>query len=66
MKRDKQFVITLEEDIHARGAMSKLISDINQYEVSNHANIILQALFIDDCNIEPHYQHHNLAEHQYQ
>ena len=35
MKTDNQFFNTLEENIRARGAMSKLISDSSQSEVSN-------------------------------
>ena len=48
MKTDKQFINTLEDNIHAHGAMIKLISDCAQYEVINHAQSILWALFIDD------------------
>ena len=42
-----QFVNTLEENIHARGAMIKLISDCAKSEVSNCAHGILRSLFFD-------------------
>ena len=48
MKTDKQFVNTLEDNIRARGATSKLISDSAQSEVRNSAQSILWAIFIDD------------------
>ena len=35
MKSDKQFIDTLEENVHKRGAMDKLISDSAQVETSN-------------------------------
>ena len=66
MKTDKQFVNTLEDNIRARGATSKLISDSDQSEVRNSAQIILWAIFIDDWQSEPNYQHHNFYEHCYQ
>ena len=66
MKTDKQFVNNLEDNIRARGAMSKLISDCDQSEFRNRAKSILWATFIDDCQSEPHYQHHKFSEHCYQ
>jgi hypothetical protein len=35
MKTDKQFVNTLEDNIHERGAMNSLLSDSVQVEISN-------------------------------
>ena len=58
----KHFLNTLEENIRARGAMSKLISDRAQSEVINCSQSILWALFIDDWQIEPHYQHQNFSK----
>jgi hypothetical protein len=46
MKADKQFVNTLEDNILERGAMSKLISDRAQVEISNKVVYIPRALFI--------------------
>ena len=48
MKMDKHFVNNLEDNIHARDAMSKLISACAQYEVRNNAHSILWELFIDN------------------
>ena len=48
IKSDKQFVNTLENNIRTRGAMSKLISNRAQVEVSNHVKCILRSLFIDN------------------
>ena len=66
MKTDKQFVNTLEDNIRKRGAMSKLISDRAQVEISKRVQYILRALFIDDWQSEPHRQHQNPAERRYQ
>jgi len=48
MKSDKQFVDTLEDNIHKRGAMDKLISDSAQVEISNKVKDFLHAYCIDD------------------
>ena len=47
-KTDEKFVNTLEDNIRARGATSKLISDLAQPEVRNRIQSIIWALFIDD------------------
>ena len=65
MKTEKQFVNTLEDNIRRRGAMSKLISDRAQSEISNKAKDLLRALFIDEWQSEPHHQHQNYAERRY-
>ena len=65
MKTEKIFLNTLEDNIHAFGEISILISDRAQYEFINHAQNILWELFIDDWKIEPHYQHQKFSEHGY-
>ena len=65
MKSEKQFVNTLEDNIRRRGAMSKLISDRAQSEISNKAKDFLRALFIVEWQSEPHHQHQNYAERRY-
>ena len=39
--------------------MDKLISDSEQVEISNKANHMIRALFIDACKSEPYKQFHN-------
>ena len=57
VKSDKQFVATLSDNMRHRGAMSKLISDSAQVEISNKAKEILRALFIDDWESEAYHLH---------
>ena len=66
IKRDKQFVNTLEDNIRQRGAPNKLISDRAQVEISNKVLQILRALCIGDWQSEPHQQQQNPAERRYQ
>ena len=66
LKSDKQFVNSLEDNIHQRGAMDKLISDSAQSEISTRVKDILRALFIDDWQSEPYHQHQNYAERRYE
>jgi hypothetical protein len=66
MKTDKQFVSTLEDNIRERGAMSKLISDRAQVEISNKVMDIVRALFVRTWQSEPHQQQQNPAERRYQ
>ena len=66
MKTDKQFVNTLEDNIRERGAMSKLISDRAQVEISNKVMDIVRALFIRTWQSEPQQQQQNPAERRYQ
>ena len=66
IKTDQQFVNTLEENIHARSEISKLISARAQSEVISSAQSILWDLFIYGGKSEPHYQHHNFVESCYQ
>ena len=66
MKSDSQFVITLEDHIRDRGAMSKLVSDCAQVEISKRVIDILRALCISSWQSEPHQQQQNPAERRYQ
>jgi hypothetical protein len=66
IKRDKQFINTLEDNIRQRGAPNKLISDRAQVEISNKVLQILRALCIGDWQSEPHQQQQNPAERHYQ
>jgi hypothetical protein len=61
IKSDKQFVIITE-----RGAPTKLISDRAQVEISEHVKQVLRPLHIATWQSEPHQQHQNPAECQYQ
>ena len=62
MKTEKQFVGTLEDNIRKRGAMSKLISDRAQSEVSEKSHDVLWMYLTDDYQSEPYHQHQNFAE----
>ena len=66
IKTDKQFVNVLQDNIRRRGAMSKLISDRAQVEISNKVQDILRNYIIKDWQSEPHCQHQNAAERRYQ
>ena len=48
MRSGKQFVNTLEDNIHRRGAMEKLISDSAKNEISHKVKDILRAYNISD------------------
>jgi hypothetical protein len=66
MKTDRQFINTLEDNVRDRGAMSKLLSDQAQVEISERALGLLRALCVGDWQSEPHPQHQNLVERRYQ
>ena len=66
MKMDKQFVHVLQDNIRRRGAMSKLISNRAQVEISNKVQDIFRNYIIQDWQSKPHHQHQNAAEQQYQ
>ena len=66
MKRENQFVNTLQDQIRKRGAPNRLISDRAQVETSWKVLDILRTLFIGDWQSEPHQQHQNPAERRYQ
>jgi len=62
LKSTSQFVNTLEDMIRARGAMSELISDYAQCEISNKVVDILRMYNISNWHSEPYHQHQNPAE----
>jgi hypothetical protein len=66
MKTEKEFVNTLEDNIRERGAMSRLLSDRAQVEISTRVVGILRALHIGQWQSEPHQQHQNPCERRYQ
>jgi len=53
-------------NIRKRGAMSKLVSDCGQSEISNKVLDILRNYTIDDWQSEPYHEHQNPAERRYQ
>ena len=59
MKNEKQFVNTLEDNVRERGAMSRLLSDRAQVEISSRVVGVLRALHIGQWQSEPHQQHQN-------
>ena len=48
MRSGKQFVNTLEDNIHRHGAMDKIISDSDMSEISHKVKDILRAYNIND------------------
>jgi hypothetical protein len=66
IKSNKQFVNTLLDNITQRGAPTKLISDRAQVEISECVKQVLRPLHIATWQSEPHQQHQNPAERQYQ
>ena len=60
MKTDSQFINTLKDCIRHRGAMSQLISDSAQVEISKRVLDILRALCLGDWQSQPHQQHPRL------
>ena len=65
MKRGKQFVNTLEDNIRRRRAMDKLLSDSAKTEISNKVMDILRAYHISNWHSEPYHQNQNPAEWMY-
>ena len=65
MQSSKQFVHTLEDNIRFRGAMSKLISDYAQVEISNEVKDILRMYHSSSWHSEPYDQNQNPAEWHY-
>ena len=65
MRSGKQFVNTLEDNIHRCSAMDKLISDSAKNEISHKVKDILRAYNISDWQSEPHHQNQNPAEWRY-
>ena len=66
MKRDSQFVNTLEDVIRDRGAPNRLLSDHAITIRSNRVLDVLRALCIGQWTSEPHRQHQNTMERRYQ
>jgi hypothetical protein len=62
VKSEKQFVNILEDNIRERGAMSRLLSDRAQVEISTRVIGILRALHVGQWQSEPHQQHQNPCE----
>lgn len=65
MKTDKQFVNTLKDIIHIRGAMERLVSDSAQVESTGRVKDILRAYTISNWSSDPHQQHQNPTERKY-
>ena len=64
MHSSKQFVTpnTLEDNIRFRGAMSKLISDFAQVEISNKGKDILRMYHSSSWHSEPYHQNQDPSE----
>lgn len=66
MKTDKHYINTIRDAIHMRGAMDMLVSDIVQHEIIDRFKDILRAYTSGNGSSEPHQQHQNHAEREYQ
>jgi hypothetical protein len=66
LQYSKQFVNVLEDNIRFRGALTKLVSDRAQVEVSGRALEILRIYAISSWQSEPHQHHQNYAERKIQ
>jgi hypothetical protein len=64
LKTDKVFLNTLEDNIHKRGAMDKLISACAKAEMSERVKQI-RALYISACHSEPYHENQSFAENRY-
>ena len=62
MRSGKQFVNTLEDNIHRHSAMDKIISDSAKNKISHKVKDILRAYNINDWQSEPYHQNQNPAE----
>ena len=65
MRSGKQFVNTLEDNIHRCGAMGKLNSGSAKNVISHKVKDILRAYNINDWQSEPYHQNQNPAESRY-
>ena len=65
MRSGKQFVNTLEDNIHRHGAMDKLISDSAKNEITHKVKYILRTYNINDWQSEPYHQNQNPGEWRY-
>ena len=61
----KQFVSTLEDNIQLRGAMTKLISDYAQVEISNKVKNLLRMYHSSSWHSGPYHQNQNAVEGRY-
>ena len=62
MHSSKLFVNTFEDNIRFRGAMSKLISDYSQVEISNKVKNILGMYHSSSWHSEPYHHNQNPSE----
>ena len=62
IQSSKQFVNSLEDIIRFRGAMSKLISDYAQVEISNKVKDILRMYHSSSWHSEPYHQNQNPSD----
>jgi hypothetical protein len=65
MKSDKEFCLTLADNIRHRGAMSKRISDRARVEIRATVEDLLRALCIEDWQSKPYHEHQIYAERRY-
>ena len=65
MQSSKQFVNSFEDNIRFRGAMSKLIHDYAQVEISIKVKHILRMCHSSSCLSEPSHQNQNPSEWRY-
>ena len=54
LKRDSEFLSTLQDNVRIRGAMDKLISDRAQVEIDQRVHDFLRTYCISDWQREPH------------
>jgi hypothetical protein len=66
MKSPAQFPGVLTDEIITRSAPTKLISDSTRVETNKEVRGILRTYGISSWQSEPHWQHQNPAERQYQ
>jgi hypothetical protein len=62
LKTNKEFVNMLEDNIHERGAMDKLISDFAKAEMRKCVKQILRTLFVSSWYSKPYHENQNFAE----
>ena len=65
LKTQKQFVKNQEDNIRYRGAMTKLISDYAEVEISNKVKDIHRKYHSSSWDSEPYHQNQNPAEGRY-
>ena len=65
IKSQKQFINTFYDNIKFMGAMTTLITDGGQYEISKKVADLLKSLFIKQYESKPYHQHQDKAELHY-